>query len=82
MSNILRVKDDSGNWIDIPAIIGPTGPQGPTGAKGPTGANGNPATINGNNAITLSAGDGLSGTWTGTTYTLALDLDNYDGGMF
>lgn len=40
MSNILRVKDGSGNWIDIPAIIGPTGPQGATGPTGPSGTNG------------------------------------------
>lgn len=40
MSNILRVKDDSGNWIDIPAIIGPTGPRGATGPTGPSGTNG------------------------------------------
>lgn len=82
MSNILRVKDDSGNWIDIPAIIGPTGPQGPTGPKGDKGDTGAAAKINGNNAITLSAGDGLSGTWNGTMLTLSLDLNNYDGGEF
>lgn len=33
MSAILKVKDTGGNWIDIPAIIGPTGPQGPAGTS-------------------------------------------------
>ncbi len=28
MSNILKVKDANGNWIDIPAIVGPKGDAG------------------------------------------------------
>lgn len=31
MTSILRVKDVNGNWVDIPAIVGPQGPQGPKG---------------------------------------------------
>lgn len=31
---ILKVKDINGNWVDIPAIVGPQGPQGPQGPKG------------------------------------------------
>lgn len=34
---ILRVKDENGNTIDIPAIVGPQGPQGPQGPEGPQG---------------------------------------------
>lgn len=60
----------------------PAGAKGETGATGSTGAAGADAKINGVNALTLSAGDGLSATQTGSTLTLALDLDNYDGGAF
>lgn len=38
--DILRVKDDQGQWRDIPALVGPqgeTGPQGPPGADGADG---------------------------------------------
>lgn len=28
---ILQVRDENGNWINIPAIQGPEGPQGPSG---------------------------------------------------
>lgn len=31
---ILKVKDINGNWVDIPAIVGPQGPRGPQGPKG------------------------------------------------
>lgn len=31
---ILRVKDESGKWVDIPAIIGPKGADGYTPIKG------------------------------------------------
>lgn len=40
---ILKIKDSQGNWVEIPAIIGPKGdtgeqgPQGPQGIKGDTG---------------------------------------------
>ena len=32
MSNILRVRDDNGNWIDIPAIKGDKGEPGKDGS--------------------------------------------------
>lgn len=41
---ILRVKNENGEWIDMPAIVGPEGPQGPageTGPQGPAGKDGN-----------------------------------------
>ena len=34
MSNILKVKDENGRWVDIPAIVGPQGPQGEKGDPG------------------------------------------------
>lgn len=37
MAAILRIKDENGNWIDIPAIVGPQGPAGAPGAKGDPG---------------------------------------------
>lgn len=43
---ILKIKDSQGNWVEIPAIIGPKGdtgeqgPQGPQGIKGDTGEQG------------------------------------------
>lgn len=36
---VLKVKQD-GEWVDIPAIIGATGPQGPRGETGPQGEQG------------------------------------------
>lgn len=30
MSSVLKVKDGSGNWIDIPAIVGEKGDKGDT----------------------------------------------------
>ena len=41
--NILYVKDENGEWIPIPSIVGPEGkdgqpgPQGPEGPQGPQG---------------------------------------------
>lgn len=34
---ILQVRDENGNWINIPAIQGPEGPMGPEGPAGPSG---------------------------------------------
>lgn len=37
ITNILQIKDENGNWVNIPAIVGPRGPVGPQGPKGETG---------------------------------------------
>ena len=58
---------------------GATGPQGEKGDKGDTGAAGAAganATINGVNALTLVTGTGLSGSQSGSTYTLSLASHN------
>lgn len=59
--------------LNNPASVNIKGPQGDTGAT---------ATINGVNALTIAAGDGLALSQSGATATLSLDLDNYDGGAF
>ena len=56
-------------------LKGSKGDKGDTGSPGATGGTGSPganATINGVNALTLSAGTGLSGSQSGNTYTLSL----------
>ena len=40
--SILRLKDENGNWVDIPSIVGPQGPTGPEGPQGEVGPQGNP----------------------------------------
>lgn len=37
MASILRFKNDDGNWVSVPALVGPQGPQGPVGPQGETG---------------------------------------------
>lgn len=37
---VLKIKDENGNFIDIPAIVGPQGPQGIKGDKGDKGDTG------------------------------------------
>lgn len=32
MAAILKIKDANGNWVDIPAIVGPQGPKGEDGS--------------------------------------------------
>lgn len=49
---------------------GDTGATGPTGDTGPQGPAGASATINGVNALTLNTTGGLSGSQSGSTYTL------------
>lgn len=71
--------------LDLGSVVGPQGPQGvpgAPGATGETGAQGVPgpagesAKINGVNALTLTAKDGLSGVQNGNTFTLtAPDLN-------
>lgn len=48
MSGVLKVKDGSGNWVEIPAgPEGPTGPTGPQGTQGIQGATGAASTVPG-----------------------------------
>lgn len=37
---ILKIKDSQGNWVEIPAIIGPKGDTGDIGPQGPEGKQG------------------------------------------
>lgn len=37
---ILRVQNNDGTWAEIPALVGPQGPQGEPGATGPVGPRG------------------------------------------
>lgn len=70
---------NNGNLSNPPVVnikgpqgdIGPQGPAGPVGPTGENGANGADATINGVNALTLTATDGITGTQSGNTYTLS-----------
>jgi len=64
--NIKGPKGDTGD-AGAPGAKGDTGEQGPAGADGAPGA---AATINGVNALTLNATGGLSGSQSGSTYTL------------
>lgn len=40
--NILYVKDENGEWIPIPSIVGPEGKDGQPGPQGPAGPQGEP----------------------------------------
>lgn len=56
---------------DAGQLTGPQGPAGENGATGPQGEPGQNATINGVNALTLTVtGGGITGTQTGSTFTL------------
>ena len=37
MANILKIKNEQGEWISVPAIKGDAGPQGQVGPQGPKG---------------------------------------------
>lgn len=68
-----------------PGAQGEQGPQGPkgdagdTGPQGPAGEDGADATVNGVNALTLQAGNGLVGQQTGNTFTIGLPVDGSAG---
>ena len=67
-------KYDAGELTGPQGGQGPKGDPGDPGAQGPAGADGAPgaaATINGVNALTLNATGGLSGSQSGSTYTLS-----------
>ena len=70
--NIKGPKGDTGD-AGAPGAKGDKGDPGDPGAQGPAGADGAPgaaATINGVNALTLNATGGISGSQSGSTYTL------------
>ena len=70
---IVNFRDADGNWVSVPAIVGPRGPQGTAGPAGPAGtpgAAGANATINGVNALTIQGGDGIEATQDGDTLTI------------
>ena len=71
-----------------------TGPKGDTGAQGPAGTDGNDATINGQNAINLVAGENIdiaqdgsnvtissTGSSGGATYTAGTNIEITDDGI-
>lgn len=67
--------------LDLGSVVGPQGPQGekgvdgavgPMGPQGEKGDDGAAATINGVNALTMTAGDGLEATMLGSAYHLKL----------
>ena len=45
MAAIIRVRDENGNVIDIPAIVGAPGEKGETGAQGEKGDKGDPGAV-------------------------------------
>ena len=68
----VNIKGPKGDTGDAGAP-GAKGEKGDTGEQGPAGADGAPgaaATINGVNALTLNATGGLSGSQSGSTYTI------------
>ena len=45
MTAMMRIRNENGEYVDIPALVGPRGPTGPkgaTGEQGPKGATGDP----------------------------------------
>jgi hypothetical protein len=65
MADLVRIKDETGAWVEITGPPGPTGPQGPKGDKGDPGT-GDP------NLLTAEA-EALGAT------APILDLKNYEG---
>lgn len=61
--------------VDLGAVVGPQGPQGPAGAPGTAGAAGESAKINGVNALTVQAFDGVKATQSGSVLTIKADKD-------
>ena len=81
MAYVLKIKDENGNVIDVPAIVGPKGPAGADGQPGKDGADGQPgkdgadgapAKINGVNTLTITTDEYLSAEQTGSTLKLGL----------
>jgi hypothetical protein len=51
--SILRIRDDNGNIVEIPALRGPQGPQGIQGEQGPQGIQGE----QGHSGVYVGSGD-------------------------
>lgn len=54
--SVIKVKNENGEFVDIPVIQGPQGEQGPTGATGPQGPTG-PAGQDGTSVSVIEAAD-------------------------
>lgn len=63
MAAILRVRDENGNIVDIPAIVGPRGLKGDIGE---------PAKINGVNALTIEVDDNMTITQDGSVLRIGV----------
>ena len=69
---ILRIWDEeSQSYQEIAALVGPQGPAGADGAPGQDGADGAAAKINGVNTLTITEGDGISITQSGSQMEIA-----------
>lgn len=80
---ILKIKDENGEWIGVPAIVGPAGPaglQGPIGETGPEGPQGIPGP-KGNDGYTPVKGvdyfDGADGPAGENGYTPVKGVDYF-----
>ena len=72
---IIQVKNQNGEWVNIPAIVGPPGPQGEPGVPGMPGKDGKPGEKGERGLRGLPGKDGkdgvsLSHTWNGTILTI------------
>lgn len=76
--NLKGAKGDTGE-AGAPGSKGDPGEDGAPGAKGDPGDPGADATINGVNALTLKAANGLTGSQSGSTYTIKLPDGGTDG---
>lgn len=71
--SVIKVRNEDGEFVDIPVIKGDKGEKGDPGNKGDKGDPGSAgasATINGVNALNISVSGGLSDSQSGSTYTI------------
>lgn len=80
MGYILKVKDDKGNVIGIPAIQGEKGDKGDTGDKGDKGDTGEQG-IRGKSAYEVACDNGYVGTEQDFLYEIGLNPWNVDGNI-
>lgn len=72
--------------LDLGSVVGPAGPQGATGPQGGQGVQGDPgpaATINGFNALTITAGDNVTLRQEGAELEIGASMDkgNIEGNL-